>query len=66
MVFPSYDSNPILAFVDVRVKLSLDNGETRRTLDPVVGDFTEKTCVVYSAEVLLEDQLVLDLLKPFP
>ncbi len=60
------DPVTFLTFCDVSMEGGLNERETRRALDPVVADLTEKARVINSVEVLLENNLMLDLLKLFP
>ena len=59
-------SHAVLSFVNVGMERGFDNWETRGTLDPIVTHFAEKTCVVNPFQIILEYDLMLNLLKPFP
>jgi hypothetical protein len=62
---PANDPVAILIFCDVGLEGGLNERETRRALDPVVANLTEKARVINSVEVLLENDIMLDLLKLF-
>ena len=62
---PTNDPATVLAFCYVGLEDSLNERETRRALNPVVADLTKKARVINSVEVLLENDLMLNLLKLF-